>query len=203
VDTSVIAIIILAFLGPLLVYLTRYVIKGRTAAASRLWFVSVCAYVVYYLLASGNILDARIEPYYFALLWPIPAILTLWLVDKIAAAESPVPYFKWLIYFMAGIVFAFLVDITSSVTGWYAYNATVANVSSITSPVNGMQIPAMALFMLGVLMVGVFFLSDFVFKRLKQKVSSPSSATFILIGLAFVLGGVVWVVTDFVISLFK
>ncbi len=202
-DTSVIAIIILAFLGPLLVYLTRYVIKGRTAAASRLWFVSVCAYVVYYLLASGNILDAKIEPYYFALLWPIPAILTLWLVDKIAAAESPVPYFKWLIYFMAGIVFAFLVDITSSVTGWYAYNATVANVSSITSPVNGMQIPAMALFMLGVLMVGVFFLSDFVFKRLKQKVSSPSSATFILIGLAFVLGGVVWVVTDLVISLFK
>ncbi len=202
-DTSVIAIIILAFLGPLLVYLTKYVIKGRTAAASRLWFVSVCAYVVYYLLASGNILDAKIEPYYFALLWPIPAILTLWLVDKIAAAESPVPYFKWLIYFMAGIVFAFLVDITSSVTGWYAYNATVANVSSITSPVNGMQVPAMALFMLGVLMVGVFFLSDFVFKRLKQKVSSPSSATFILIGLAFVLGGVVWVVTDFVISLFK
>jgi len=203
VDTSVIVIIILSFLGPLLVYLTRYVIKGRTAAASRLWFVSVCAYVVYYLLASGNILDAKIEPYYFALLWPIPAILTLWLVDKIAAAESPVPYFKWLIYFMAGVIFAFIVDIASSVTGWYAYNATVANVSSITSPVNGMQVPAMALFMLGVLMVGVFFLSDFVFKRLKQKVSSPSSATFILIGLAFVLGGVVWVVTDLIIGLFK
>jgi hypothetical protein len=202
VDTSVIAIIILAFLGPLLVYLTRYVIKGRTAAASRLWFVSVCAYVVYYLLASGNILDAKIEPYYFALLWPIPAILTLWLVDKIAAAESPVPYFKWHIYFMAGVIFAFLVDIASSATGWYAYNATIANATTITSPVNGMQVPAMALFMLGVLMVGVFFLSDFVFKQLKKKVS-PSSATFALIGLAFILGGLVWVVTDLVMGLFK
>jgi hypothetical protein len=202
VDTSVIVIIILACLGPLLVYLTRYVVKGRTAAASRLWFVSVCAYVVYYLLANGNILEAKIEPYYFALLWPIPAILTLWLVDKIAAAESPVPYFKYIIYFMAGTLFAFIVDMVSSVTGWYAYNATITNVSSITSPINGMQMPAMALFMLGILMVGVFFLSDFVFKRLKQK-TSASSATFILIGLAFILGGLVWTVSDLLIGLFK
>ncbi|OPY28491.1 MAG: hypothetical protein A4E28_01488 [Methanocella sp. PtaU1.Bin125] len=201
-DTSVIFIIIIAAIGPLLVYLTRYVDKGRTAAASRLWFVSVCAYVVYYLLASGDVLDARIEPYYFALLWPIPAILALWLVDRIAAAESPVPYFKWIIYFMVGLIFAFLVDLASGATGWYAYNATINATASITSPVNGMQIPAMALLMLGVLMVGVFFLSDPVFKRLKKKVS-PSSATFALIGLAFILGGIVWVVTELVMGLFK
>lgn len=201
-DISVIAIIIIAAIGPLLVYLTRYVDKGRTAAASRLWFVSVCAYVVYYLLASGDVLDARIEPYYFALLWPIPAILALWLVDRIAAAESPVPYFKWIIYFMIGVIFAFLVDLASGATGWYAYNTTINATASITSPVNGMQIPAMALLMLGVLMVGVFFLSDPVFKRLKKKVS-PSSATFALIGLAFILGGIVWVVTELVMGLFK
>ncbi|MGA9140265.1 MAG: hypothetical protein WBZ29_08575 [Methanocella sp.] len=200
-DTSVIAIIIIAFIGPLLVYLTRYADKGRTAAASRLWFVSVCAYVVYYLLASGNILEAKIEPYYFALLWPIPAILTLWLVDKIVAAESPIPYYKWLIYFMVGVVFAFVIDMASSVTGWYAYNSTITSTASITNPINGMQVPAMALLMLGVLMVGVFFISDPLFKVLKKKIN-PSSATFLLVGLAFILGGVVWVVTELIMGLF-
>jgi uncharacterized membrane protein YgcG len=134
VDTSIIVIIIIAFIGPLLVYLTRYADKGRTAAASRLWFVSVCAYVVYYLLASGNVLEAKIEPYYFALLWPIPAILTLWLVDKIVAAESPIPYYKWLIYFVVGVVFAFVVDMASSVTGWYAYNSTITTAASYGRP---------------------------------------------------------------------
>ena len=87
-------------------------------------------------------------------------------------------------------------------TGWYAYNSTAVTATSITNPINGMQVPAMVLLMLGVLMVGVFFISDTLFRWLKQKIRSNSSATFLLIGLAFILGGLVWIVSELVMGLF-
>jgi hypothetical protein len=196
-DFGVIGIIIIAFLGPLLVYLTRYVVKGRTPTAMRLWFVAVATYVVYYLLASGNILDAKIEPYYFALLWPIPAILTFWLVEKTALAKnSPILLFKWLVYFLAGIVFAFVFDIIANAAGWYSYNITSASTNLLTNPISGTEVPAIVLLMLGVMMVGIFFLCDTVFRVLRQKIRSPASVTYLLIGLGFILGGLVWTIGD-------
>jgi hypothetical protein len=199
VDLSIIVIILLAFLGPLLVYLTRYVVKGRTPTAMRLWFVSVCAYVVYYLLASGTIIDAKIEPYYFALLWPIPAILTFWLVERTAAAKnSPILLFKWIIYFLAGVLFAFLVDIAANAAGWYSYN-TAISANLMTNPVTGTQVPAIILLMLGITMLGVFYLCDNLFRRLRQKVQA-SSATYLLVGLAFILGGLVWLLGNLAIG---
>lgn len=198
-DFGVIGIILIAFLGPLLVYLTRYVVKGRTPTAMRLWFVSVCIYVVYYLLASGNVLDAKIEPYYFALLWPIPAILTFWLIERTATAkQSPILLFKWIVYFLAGVLFAFIVDILANTAGWYSYNTTAVTVNLLTNPVTGTQVPALILLMMGVMMMGVFFLCDNFFRWLRQKVRSNSSATYLLIGLAFVLGGLIWTLGDLV-----
>jgi hypothetical protein len=200
VDLSIISIIIIAFIGPLLVYLTRYVVKGRTPTAMRLWFVSVCTYVVYYLLASENVLDAKIEPYYFALLWPIPAILTFWLVERTSLVkESPVMLFKWTLFFLVGVVFAFLVDIAANMAGWYSYNTATITASLITNPVTGTQVPAIILLMMGLMMMGVFYLCDPFFRRLRQKVQA-SSATFLLIGLGFILGGIVWVLGDLVMS---
>jgi hypothetical protein len=46
------------------------------------------------------------------------------------------------------------------------------------------------------MMVGVFFLCDNVFRVLRQKVRSPSSVTYLLIGLGFILGGIVWTIGD-------
>ncbi len=196
-DFGVIAIIIIAFLGPLLVYLTRYVVKGRTPTAMRLWFVAVATYAVYYLLANGNILNAKIEPFYFALLWPIPAILTFWFVEKTALAKnSPILLFKWLLYFLASVVFAFILDIVANAAGWYSYNITAGSANLLTNPVTGTEVPAIVLMMLGVMMVGVFFLCDNVFRALRQKVRSPSSVTYLLIGLGFILGGIVWTIGD-------
>jgi hypothetical protein len=196
-DFGVIAIIVIAFLGPLLVYLTRYVVKGRTPTAMRLWFVTVATYAVYYLLANGNILNAKIEPFYFALLWPIPAILIFWLIEKTALAKnSPILLFKPLLYFLASVVFAFILDIVANSAGWYSYNITAASANLLTNPVTGTQVPAIVLMMIGVMMVGVFFLCDNVFRVLRQKVRSPSSVTYLLIGLGFILGGIVWTIGD-------
>lgn len=196
-DFGIIAIIIIAFLGPLLVYLTRYVVKGRTPTAMRLWFVTVATFAVYYLLANGNILDAKIEPFYFALLWPIPAILTFWFVEKTALTKnSPILLFKWLLYFLASVVFAFVLDIVANAAGWYSYNITSGSANLLTNPVTGTDVPSIVLLMLGVMMVGVFFLCDNVFRVLRQKVRSPSSVTYLLIGLGFILGGIVWTIGD-------
>jgi hypothetical protein len=204
VDIGVIGIILIAFLGPLLVYLTRYVVKGRTPTAMRLWFVSVCTYVVFYLLASGNVLDAKIEPYYFALLWPIPAILTFWLVERTAAAkESPLLLFKWMIYFMAGVLFVLILDIIANVAGWYSYNTAAVTANLITNPVTGTQMPAMVLLMMGLMMAGVFFICDNIFRWLRQKVRSPSSATYLLIGIGFILGGLIWTIGELVMKPIK
>jgi hypothetical protein len=199
-DFGVIGIIIIAFLGPLLVYLTRYVVKGRTPTAMRLWFVSVATYVVYYLLANGNVLNATIEPYYFALLWPIPAILTFWLIEKTALAKnSPILLFKWLVYFLAGVIFAFVLDIVANAGNWYSYNVASVSANLLTNPVTGTEVPAIILLMLGVMMLGVFFLCDTVFRVLRQKIRSPSSVTYLLIGLGFILGGLVWTIGDLVL----
>jgi hypothetical protein len=204
VDIGVIGIILIAFIGPLLVYLTRYVVKGRTPTAMRLWFVSVCTYVVYYLLASGNILDAKIEPYYFAPLWPIPAILTFWFVEKTAAAQkSPILLFKWMIYFMAGVFFTLIIDILANVAGWYSYNTAAVTANLITNPITGTQVPAMILLMMGVMMMGVFLICDNIFRWLRQKVRSNSSATYLLIGLGFMLGGLIWTIGEFVMKPIK
>ncbi|HEY3273701.1 MAG TPA: hypothetical protein VGJ92_08070 [Methanocella sp.] len=196
-EIGVIGIIIIAFLGPLLVYLTRYVVKGRTPTAMRLWFVSVCTYVVYYLLANENILDATIEPYYFALLWPIPAILTFWLVEKTSMAkESPNALFKWILYFIAGVISALIIDILANAAGWYSYNATAVTANLITNPVTGTEVPAMVLLMMGVMMTGVFLICDNIFRWLRQKVRSNASATYLLIGLAFIWGGIIWTIGE-------
>jgi hypothetical protein len=203
VDFGEIAIILIAFIGPLLVYLTRKVVKGRTPTAMRLWFVSVCSYVVYYLLANGAFLDAKIAPYYFALLWPIPAILTFWVVERTAAAKQSPVIFKWTAYFLVGVVFAFLLDVVANTLGWYTYNTSAVTSSLITNPLTSTEVPAIILLMLGVTMMGVFYLSETFFRWLRQKVRSNSSATYLLIGLAFILGGLVWTIGDLLMKPIK
>jgi|AGTN01.2.fsa_nt_gi hypothetical protein len=197
-DNGVILIILLAFLGPALVYATRYVVKGRTPTAMRLWFVSVFSYVVYYMLASGSIIDAKIAPYYFALLWPIPAILTFWFVEKALSTtkQTPIHMFKWVAFFLSGVVFAFILDIIADAVGWYTYNTSGITTGLLENPFTGIQTPAMVLMMLGVLMLGTFYLCDSFFRWLRQKVTSNASATYLLVGVAFIMGGLIWVIGD-------
>lgn len=197
-EIGVIVIILIGLLGPLLIYLTRKVVKGRTSTAMRLWFVSIGTYLIYYLLANGVVLDAKIAPYYFTLLWPIPAILTFWFLEKTAASvqQSPIHFFKWIAYFLVGVVYSFVLDVAADAAGWYSYDTAAITGSLITNPLTGAQVPAAILLMMGVMMMGVFFLCDNVFRQLRQKIASPSSVTYLLIGLSFVLGGFIWVLGD-------
>jgi hypothetical protein len=201
-ETKVLAIIAIGFLGPLLVYLTRYVFKGKgkTPVASRLWFVSFCTYVVFYWLAKDRYIDTDIETFYFALLWPIAGILTYWATEKLG--ESPILYFRYFVAFMAGLIFAFALDTIGALAGWYSYDPSVVASAAITNPLTGSQAPAAVLIMLGVLMVGVQYLVTAGFDYLKKKHGAVTS-TYVLIGLSFILGGLVWVATDFVIGLFR
>lgn len=199
-DLEVLGIIIIAFLGPLLIYLTRYVLKGKTVVASRIWFVSFCTFVIYYWLAKGYFISTTIEPFYFALLWPIAAILTYWFSEKAGGRDSPIPYFRWMIYFIAGILFAFVLDTIASYAGWYTYNASIIASTAISNPVSGTQTPAIVLLMLGVLMLGVFFLIDNAYEFLKAKVGGVTT-TYLLIALSFIVGGLVWVISDFLMKL--
>jgi hypothetical protein len=198
VEIGEIAVIIIAFLGPLLVYLTKYVVKGRTPTAMRLWFVSVFAYVVYYLMADGVVLDTKIAPYYFALLWPIPAILTFWFIERAVSSskQTPIHMFKWVAFFLSGVVFAFIMDVAANALNWYSYNTTAVTTGLITNPLTNAEVPAIILMMLGIMMLGTFYLCDSFFRWLRQRVRSNASATYLLIGVAFILGGIVWVLGD-------
>ena len=199
IDYGLIGIIAVAFLGPVLVYLTRYVLKGKTAVASRIWFVSFCTYVVYYYLAKGYYIDTVIPTFYFALLWPIAAILTYWFSERIAARDSPIPFFRWMVYLLAGILFAMVLDIIGGLAGWYSYGSFT---ETISVPFSGLQVPAIVPLMLGVLLMGVFFLIDNAYEILKKRIGTATT-TYVLIGLSFVLGGLVWVVGDFLLGMVK
>lgn len=185
-----------------MIYLTRFVVKGKTAMASRLWFVSFCTYVVYYWLSRGNYIVTGLESFYFALLWPIPAILSFWLIESIKRNTGNKPAYRWMVYFFAGVVFSILIDSAAGVAGWYTYNNTTAMAPAFINPVSGNVVPALAVFMLGLLMVGVFFLTDIVFDLIKKKYG-PTLSTYILIGMAFILGGLVWVATEGIATIAK
>ena len=109
-DTSVIAIIIIAFLGPLLVYLTRYVVKGRTAAAIEA--VVRIGLRIRRLLPARQREHPRREDRAVLLRATVANPCDTYPVargqDRRGEEEPDRPYFKWLIYFMVGVVFAFV-----------------------------------------------------------------------------------------------
>ncbi len=57
-------------------------------------------------------------------------------------------------------------------------------------------------FMLGLMMVGVVFLSEVVFYWLKKKYGG-TTATYILIGLSFIAGGLIWLLTQGFVEVVK
>lgn len=202
-DTGIIAIIAFAFLGPVLVFLTRYVLKGRTAAASRLWFLSFCTYVVYYYLAQSYFDTGSSILFYLALLWPIPAILAFWFAERTSTRQSPIFAYRWMVYFLAGVVFAFLLDTVGASAGWFTYSPSViTSATSVTNPISGAQAPAIVWFMLGILMAVVFFLADNVYEALKRRIGAMTT-NYVLIALALLIGGILWAASDVVLNAMK
>lgn len=93
-ELDIIFLLALAIIGPIMIFLTHYIVKGRGRDMTRLWFITFISYIVYYMLVKNSYMnDPRGIVYGFALLWPIAAILGFWLVEKLTAKESsPIPF---------------------------------------------------------------------------------------------------------------
>lgn len=201
-DLRFIEVVAIGFIGIAMIYLTRYVIKGKTSTALRLWFVSFCMYVVYYWLAGGNYIVSQVEVYFYALLWSIPAILSYWLVVKMVEKEGAMPFFRWTTPFLVAVIFAVALDSLAGLGGWYTYNLATFGTGTFVNPVGGLAVPAVLVFMLGLMMVGVVFLSEVVFYELKKKLGG-TTATYLLIGLSFIAGGLIWLLTQGFVEVVK
>lgn len=205
-DLAIIVLYALAVVGPIMVFLTRFVVKGRTRDMTRLWFITFFSYMVYYWLAkSYNYFnDPNDIVLAYALLWPIASILSFWIAEKVTEKGSYIAFLKWMIYFLVAVIFAFLLDGAAGMLQWYSYNpAVLGKTTSMADPIGGMQIPGLMPFLLGILMVIVFYLVFKVHKILRKRRIDETSATLLLAALSVILGGILWVVADLVLTYVK
>jgi hypothetical protein len=205
-DIDLIALYAIAVIGPVLIFATRFVVKGRARDMTRLWFITFFSYMVYYWLAKSYdyYVDTRDVVYAFSLLWPIAAILSFWISEKLTEKGSIVPFFKWMIYFLVAALFAFILAGVAGVMGWYSYNpAAWHDVAPFINPISGTSMPALMPFLMGVLMMGVFFLVFNVHKQLRKRRIDETSATLLLGALSIVMGGLLWVASDLILGFVK
>ncbi|WP_174591220.1 hypothetical protein [Methanocella conradii] len=204
-DISIIALYVLAVVGPLMVFLTHYVVRGRSRDMTRLWFITFFSYMIYYWLAKsyGFFNDPEGVVDVFSLLWPIAAISSFWISERLSYKGTGMPFFKWMTYFLVTVVFAFLLDGAGGVMHWYTYSPEKLGASPFINPIGGMAMPALMPFLLGILMMGVFFLTFSVHKELRKRRIGETSATLLLAALSIAMGGALWVASDLVVGFVK
>ncbi|HTY92226.1 MAG TPA: hypothetical protein VMC84_13705 [Methanocella sp.] len=204
-DLDLILLCVLAIVGPIMIFLTRYIAKGRGKDMTRLWFITFFSYMIYYWLANSNnyLIDPRGVVYLFALLWPIAAILSFWITSLLTKRGSFVPFFDMMIAFLVSVVFAFLLDGAAGIMGLYTYNTALADKTWFTNPIGGLLMPSIMPFLMGVLMIIVYFLVFNMYKILRNRHIDDTSATLLLAFISVLLGGALWVVTDALIKLVR
>jgi hypothetical protein len=206
-DISLIALYALAVIGPIMIFLTRFVLKGRSRDMTRLWFITFFSYVIFYWLAKSYdyFIDSQGVVYVFSLLWPVAAILAFWTSEKLTEKGSLVPFFKWMVYFLIAVLFAIILDGAAGLMHWYTYNSSIPNVElvSIINPISGTPMPALMPFLMGVLMMSVFFLVFNVHKQLRKRRIDETSATLLLGALSVVMGGLLWVASDLILGFIR
>ncbi len=201
-DLTIIVLYALALLGPIMVFLTHFVVKGRTRDMTRLWFITFFAYMVFYWLAkSYNYFnDPNDIVYAYALLWPIASILAFWIYEKVTEKGSYIAFLRWMVYFLVAVIFAFILDGAAGMFNLYSYNSAVlGQKTSMVDPIGGLQIPGLMPFLLGLLMLLVFYLVFHVHKVLRKRRIDETSATLLLAALSIILGGILWVVADLIL----
>jgi hypothetical protein len=201
-DLSIYVLFALAVVGPIMIFLTRYITKGRGKDMTRLWFITFFAYMVYYWLAnsSGFINDPEGVSYGCALLWPIAAILSFWIAELLTRKGRFVPFFEMMIAFVVSVLFAFVLDGAAGIMHWFTYNTANVDKTWFVNPISGLQMPSLVPFLLGVLMIIVFFLVFNVYKELKKRRIDETSATLLLAFISVLLGGALWEITNLIIN---
>ncbi len=204
-DIAIVVLIALALIGPIMIFATRYVVKGKSRDMTRLWFITFFSYAIYYWLASsyGYIDDPDQISIFVSLLWPIAAILSFWIVEKITAQGSAIALLKWMVYFLVAAVFAFVLDALVGIMHWYSYNPARLDVTPFINPLSGTAMPALMPFLMGILMMGVFYLVFNVHKVIRKKRIDETSATLLLAALSIVMGGLLWVVSDLILGFIR
>ncbi len=204
-DLDLIILYALAVAGPLMIFATRFVVKGRSRDMTRLWFIAFFSYMIYYWLAKsyGYYNDPRDVVFAFSLLWPVAAILAFWIEQKLTEKGTIVPFFKWMVYFIVGALFAFLLDAVAGIMRWYAYNPAKLDATPFINPISGTAMPALMPFLMGVLMMVVFFLVFDVHKQLRKRRIDETSATLLLGALSIVMGGLLWVASDLILGFIR
>jgi len=204
-DIDIIILYALAILGPLMIFATRFVVKGRSRDMTRLWFITFFSYVIYYWLAKSYdyFIDPKDVVYVYSLLWPIAAVLSFWIAEKLTEKGSLVPFFKWMVYFLVAVLFAFILDAAAGIMGWYTYTPAKLDVTPFINPISGTPMPVLMPFLMGVLMMGVFFLVFNVHKRLRNRRIDETSATLLLGALSVVMGGLLWVASDLILGFIR
>lgn len=202
-DLNLIFLYALAVVGPIMIFLTRYITKGRGKDMTRLWFITFFSYMVYYWLAKSNgfFNDPQDIVYGFALLWPIAAILAFWLAVILTKKGRFVPFFEMMVAFMVSVVFAFVLDGFAGIMGFYTYNTALADKTWLVNPIGGLLMPSLMPFLMGVLMIIVYFLVFNLYKEFRKRHIDDTSATLLLAFISVILGGALWVVTDTILKL--
>jgi hypothetical protein len=203
-DIDIIFLYALAVIGPIMIFATRYVVKGKSRDMTRLWFITFFTYTIFYWLAKSYnyFIDPNDIVYAYCFLWPIAAILSFWISEKLAEKGPEVRSFKWIVYFIVAVVFAFILDSAAGVMHWYTYNTGNANLNAtaFVNPIGGILTPALVPFLMGLLMMGVFFLVFNVHKQLKKRRIGETSATLLLGGLSIIMTGFLWVASDLILG---
>jgi hypothetical protein len=204
-ELDIIILLVMAILGPVMIFLTHYIVKGRGKDMTRLWFITFISFIVYYMLVKSNYInDPRGIVYGYALLWPIAAILAFWIVEKLTAKEaSPIPFFRYMVYFLVAVIFAFVLDGIGGIMNWYTYNSSVLDKTAMVNPISGLQVPAVVPFLMGIIMIGVFLLTFNVHKIIRSRRIDDTSATLLLSALAVVMSGFVWGATEVIVSVVR
>jgi hypothetical protein len=204
-DVAIIVLIALAIVGPIMIFATRYVVRVRARDMTRLWFITFFSYAIYYWLASsyGYIDDPNQYSVFVALVWPIAAILAFWTVEKVTTKGSAIFFLKWMVYFLLAALFAFVLDAAAAVLKWYSYNPARLDVTAFVNPLSGTAMPALMPLLMGILMMGVFFLVFNVHKWLRARRIDETSATLLLAALSVLMGGVLWVATDLALGFIR
>ncbi len=204
-ELDVIILLAMAIIGPIMIFLTHYIVKGRSRDMTRLWFITFISFIVYYMLVKSSYIEDTLGIVYgFALLWPIAAILAFWIVEKLTAKEaSPIPFFRYMVYFLVAVVFAFVLDGVGGLMKWYTYNPSVLDKTAMVNPISGLQVPAVIPFLMGIIMIGVFLLTFNVHTIIRSKRIDETSATLLLSALAVVMSGFVWELTDIIVNVVR
>lgn len=205
-DSDIIIIYAVAIIGIIMIFLTRFIAKGRSRDMTRLWFITFFAFMVYYILAkSYNYYnDPRDIIYAFGLLWPIAGILSFWIAELITRKGAQIAFIKWMVYFVVAIGFAFLLDGVAGLYNLYSYDPGVlAAKTSLVNPIGGLQMPSLMMLLPGILMLVVFFLVFNVYKLLRKRRIDDTSATLLLSALSIAVVGFLWVASIQIISFVK